>query len=246
MSERLRVLIVDDEAPARRRLRQLLADMPYVEVIGEATDGVSALARTQAGAVDVVLLDIAMPDMDGMEAARRLARLQPAPAVVFCTAHDAYALAAFEAAAVDYLLKPIRAERLAATLQRIHRQNRERQGQHTQPERRRRNLVARLAGSLRLIPIEQVHYLLAEEKYVIAHHAQGQDVIDEPLRALEQEFAERFVRIHRNCLVARDAVARIERDASGHCRLWLRSGAGPLEVSRRLAAGLPKKLGLTG
>lgn len=244
MNERLRVLIVDDEAPARRRLRRLLASMPGVEVVGEAADGLGTLARVQAGGVDVVLLDIAMPDMDGIEAARCLARLDPAPAVVFCTAYDAYALAAFEAAALDYLLKPIRAERLAAALQRVRRLDPQQQAQLALGQRQRRNLVARLAGSLRLIPIDQVHYLQAEEKYVIAHHAQGEDVIDEPLRALETEFAERFVRIHRNCLVAREAVARIERDAGGHCRVWLRSGAGPLEVSRRLAASLPEKLGL--
>ena len=235
----LKLVIADDEPLARERLRMLLADQAGVEVVAEAGDGQQVLDACAALRPHAVLLDIAMPGLDGLETARRLAGLVPPTAVVFCTAYDEHALSAFEAAALDYLVKPVRPERLAAALERV----RSFHAGHPLPEEARRpQLCARLRGSLRLIPLEDVHYLQAEEKYVVVHHARGEDLIEEPLKALEEEFGDRFVRIHRNCLVARQELVELRRGADGHVQAVLRSGGVPLEVSRRCVPHLKQTL----
>jgi len=207
--------------------------------VAEAENGEQALHACAALQPDLVLLDIAMPGLDGLEAARHLATFDPRPAVVFCTAYDAHALSAFEAQAIDYLVKPVRAERLVAAIERVRTFAAGRERNTTVPSgQRRTHLCARLRGSLRLIPLEDVHYLHAEEKYVIVHHARGEDLIEESLKSLEDEFGERFVRIHRNCLVARHEIVELKRGADGHVQALLRHGKLPLEVSRRCVAGL--------
>lgn len=230
----MRVLIADDEPLARTRLRELLAGIDGVALVAEAVDGETALAACAEHRPDVVLLDINMPGIDGLEAARRLRQRQPAPAVIFCTAHDAHALSAFEAAAVDYLVKPVRGERLAAALERakLFIDSRDRAAAATATGRRTR-LSARLGGELRLIPIESVDCLRAEEKYVVVHHGGGEDLLEESLKSLEQEFGELFVRIHRNCLVARRAISGLQRDGDGRNWVLLRDGALRFEASRR-------------
>ena len=236
----MRVLIADDEPLARERLRDLLAAMPGIELVAEAGDGREALHACAEHNPDLVLLDIAMPGIDGLETARHLAAFEPRPAVVFCTAFDAHALSAFEAQAIDYLVKPVRPERLAAALERVRTfaAGRAHAVEPQRHEQHRTHLCARLRGSLRLIPIEDVHYLQAEEKYVVVHHARGEDLIEESLKSLEEEFGDRFVRIHRNCLVARHEIIELKRAADGHVQAVLRHGAHPLEVSRRCVAGL--------
>lgn len=236
----MKVVIADDEPLARERLRSLLAEHAGVEVVAEADNGLDALQACAEFRPDLVLLDIAMPGVDGLEAARHLSAFEPRPAVVFCTAYDAHALSAFEAAAIDYLMKPIRAERLAAALERARtfiggRQSLAPVAPHQQP---RTHLCARLRGSLRLIPIDDVHYLQAEEKYVVVHHVRGEDLIEESLKSLEDEFGPRFVRIHRNCLVARHELVELRRINDGRVQAVLRHGKEPLEVSRRCVAGL--------
>ena len=238
MTMAMRVLVADDEPLARERLRALLADIDGVEVVAEAADGHEALHACAEHRPDLVLLDIAMPGIDGLEAARHLAAFEPRPAVVFCTAYDAHALSAFEAEAIDYLVKPVRPERLAAAIERVRTFAAGRGVNPAAPTQRRTHLCARLRGSLRLIPIEDVHYLQAEEKYVVVHHARGEDLIEESLKSLEEEFAERFVRIHRNCLVARHEIVELKRSPDGHVQAVLRHGKTPLEVSRRCVAGL--------
>ena len=239
----MRVVIADDEPLARDRLRALLASQPGIEIVAEAADGHDALHACAKHDPDLVLLDIAMPGIDGLEAARHLAAFEPRPAVVFCTAYDAHALSAFEAEAIDYLVKPVRAERLAAALERVRTfaAGRERNG-HGAATELRTHLCARLRGSLRLIPIDEVHYLHAEEKYVVVHHARGEDLIEESLKSLEEEFGERFVRIHRNCLVARHEIVELRRAPDGHVHAVLRHGKQPLEVSRRCVSGLRETL----
>jgi two-component system response regulator AlgR len=236
----LTVVVVDDEPLARERLCSLLADQPGVQVVAEAGDGLAALQACAEHRPDLVLLDISMPGVDGLEAARHLAAFEPRPAVVFCTAYDTHALSAFEAAAIDYLMKPVRAERLAAALERARtfvagRATAPAPPSSSQP---RTHLCARLRGSLRLIPLDDVHYLQAEEKYVVVHHARGQDLIEESLRSLEEEFASRFVRIHRNCLVARHELMELRRVEDGRVQAVLRHAAAPLEVSRRCVPAL--------
>ncbi|WP_449446855.1 LytR/AlgR family response regulator transcription factor [Thermomonas brevis] len=240
----LRVLIVDDEPLARARLRALLDAQPGVQVAGEAGDGEAAVGACAEDPPDLVLLDIAMPGLDGLEAARRLATLQPRPAVVFCTAFDAHALSAFDAQALDYLVKPVRGERLAAALDKVRiflagRGNRQADGA---PAAARNHLCARLRGSLRMIPVDDIRYLQADEKYVVVHHARGEDLIEESLKSLETEFAQRFIRIHRNCLVARDQIVELRRASEGHTLAVLRDVPEPLEISRRCLSPLRETL----
>ena len=241
----MKVVIADDEPLARERLRSLLSAHADIEVVAEAGDGRAALEACAEHEPDLVLLDIAMPGINGLEAARHLAAFEPRPAVVFCTAYDAHALSAFDAAAVDYLVKPVRSERLEAALERVRtfaaglERSRDKDG-----DGRRTHLCARLRGSLRLIPIEEVHYLQAEEKYVVVHHARGEDLIEESLKSLEEEFGDRFLRIHRNCLVARHELVELRRNPEGHVQAILRHGKQPLEVSRRCVAPLREALRL--
>lgn len=239
----MKVLIADDEPMARERLRALLAEHVDMQLVAEAGDGAAALDACAEHTPDVVLLDIAMPGIDGLEVARHLATFDPRPAVVFCTAYDAHALSAFEAAAVDYLVKPIRRERLAAALDRARTFVAGRAPRHDEAApldghaggngKRRSHLCARLRGSLRLIAIEDIRYLQADEKYVVVHHARGEDLIEESLKSLETEFADNFVRIHRNCLVSREELVELRRASDGRIEAVLRHGDKPLEVSRR-------------
>ena len=242
----MKLLIADDEGPARSRLQALVGEIGGWQLVGEAGNGREAVERAVAQDVDAVLLDIAMPVMDGLEAARHLARLERPPAVVFCTAYDEHALAAFDAAAVDYLVKPVRRERLAEALERARRARLA--GAMLRPPpaeagaRQRTHLSARMRGSLRLIPIEDVYFMQAEEKYVLVHHARGEDLIEESLKSLELEFGDRFQRIHRNCLVASDEFQELRRLPDGQVQAVLRHGKAPLEVSRRCVAGLRERL----
>ena len=236
----MKVVIADDEALARERLRTLLSAHDGVEIVAEAENGLTALQACADFRPDLVLLDIAMPGVDGLEAARHLTAFDPRPAVVFCTAYDAHALSAFEAEAIDYLMKPIRPERLAVALERARTfiSGRETLAPAEPSRQPRTHLCARLRGSLRLIPMDDVHYLQAEEKYVVVHHARGEDLIEESLKSLEEEFSGRFVRIHRNCLVARHEIIELKRTNDGRVHAVLRHGKEPLEVSRRCVAGL--------
>ena len=210
------VLIADDEPLARERLAALLAELGGHRVVAAVGDGRSALDACQAHSPDVVLMDIEMPEMDGLEAARHLAGMESPPAVVFCTAYDEHALAAFEAAAVDYLLKPVRAERLLEALRRaVARAPSEQAGAIDRialaTETRRRHLSVHERGRVLLVPVDEIVYLKAELKYITVRTAQREYLVEEALSALEDEFRDRFVRIHRNALVARDAIAGFER-----------------------------------
>jgi two-component system response regulator AlgR len=234
----LRVLIVDDEPPARERLGRMLCELPGVAVVGEAANGAEALEACARMLPDVVLLDIRMPGMDGIEAARHLNALDEPPALVFVTAHDEHALAAFEAQAVGYLLKPVRQEKLARAIQRAARvavPQLRRLAEQAQLGRRRQQVAARLGDQLRLIAVEDIYYFAAGQKYVTVRHRGGSDLIDESLRALAAEFAPDFVRIHRNSLVAVRYVAAIERSAEGQYLVRMKDCEEALPVSRRHA-----------
>jgi two-component system, LytTR family, response regulator AlgR len=238
----LKVLIVDDESPARERLRSMLAEIADIEVIGEAGNGHEALKATAELNPDVVLLDVRMPGMDGLEAARHLNVLEEPPAVIFTTAYEQYAVEAFEAHAMGYLLKPVRKEQLAASLVRAGRLTRAQlQKLASGAEARRTHIGARHRDGLRLIPIEEVQYFLADQKYTTVRHVNGEDLIEESLRLLEREFSATFARIHRNALVNVKYLERIERDADGQYFVRLRGCDAPLEVSRRMAGELKER-----
>ncbi|HET9034389.1 MAG TPA: LytTR family DNA-binding domain-containing protein [Dokdonella sp.] len=239
----MRAIVVDDEALARERLIDLLGEIGSVEVIAEARDGREAIEAVEAHRPDLLLLDIRMPRMDGLEAARHLGSFEHPPAIVFCTAYDEHALAAFDANAVDYLVKPIRIERLRMALERAGRFNHEvlhALDNDDSTRRQRSHLCARVRGSLVLVPIVDIDYLLAEDKYVVVHHAGSEVLIEESLKALEVEFGERFVRIHRNCLVALNKLAGLTRAADGRVLAKLDNVDAELEVSRRNLPALRK------
>lgn len=212
MSEPLKILIVDDEAPARNRLREVLHDCSAelaVSVAGEASSGREALAWLELNRADVALLDIHMPEMDGIELARHMQKLPNPPAVVFSTAFDQHAMAAFDVNAVDYLLKPVRKERLLAAL---------RKARIFSPasldvlsRQARVNLSILERGRIILVPVADIIYLRAEQKYVTVRTAAREYLSEESLTHLEQEFAARFLRVHRNCLVAKDHIRGFER-----------------------------------
>jgi two-component system response regulator AlgR len=232
----MNVLIVDDEPLARERLAALLADFDEVVVVGEAGNGRDAIEAVSRLRPDVVLMDIRMPLMDGLEAARHLGTLEAAPGVIFCTAYEEHALAAFEANAVDYLVKPVRSERLRAALTKARRWSGEQARSiesALEPGRKRTHLCARVRGSLVLVPVAEINYLLAEDKYVVVHHAKGEVLIEEPLKTLEDEFEGRFVRIHRNCLVALAKLVGLTRSPDGRLFANVDGISAELEVSRR-------------
>src|SRR5499427_8894450 len=238
---RLKVLIVDDEPPARERLRGLLTEIGEVDVIGEAATGAEALSCVHDLAPDVLLLDVRMPGMDGLEAARHLNVLDEPPAVIFTTAYDQYAVEAFEAHAVGYLLKPVRKEQLAAALARAGRLTRAQLQTLAAAGTRRSHIAARRRDGLRLIPLEEVQYFLADQKYTTVRHLGGEDLIEDSLRLLESEFGTSFVRIHRNALIGVKYLERIERNAEGQYLVHLRGVPAPLQVSRRMAGELKER-----
>ncbi len=237
----LAVLVVDDEAPARERLARLVGEIDGARVIGEAATGREALDKVQALAPDVVLLDVRMPDMDGIETARHLSALPQPPAVVFTTAYDEYALAAFEAQAIGYLLKPVRHDKLAAALATARRLSRP-LPTALSAGTRRSHFAARARDQLKLVPVADVLACVADQKYVTLHHRDGIDLIEESLRSIEEEFGSDFVRVHRNALAAVRHVAAVDRDAEGRYHVRLRDSELRLEVSRRLASDLLRRL----
>jgi two-component system response regulator AlgR len=237
----MRVLIADDETPARERLRSLLAEIPDVEVVGEAANGEQALRLTVDTSPDVVLLDIRMPGMDGIEAARQINSLVEPPAVIFTTAYDEYAVSAFDTNAVGYLLKPIRKEKLAEALGRAGRLTRPQMqtlASSAEPASKRSHIAARHREGLRLIPVEEVMFFFAEQKYTTVKHLKGEDLIEDSLKSLEEEFGAAFVRIHRNALVSARYLEGIDRNAEGQYFVRLRGCEAPLQVSRRMASEL--------
>ena len=231
----MKALIVDDEPPARAPLVSLLQECCDVELLGEAGDGRTAVEIAARLAPDLVLLDISMPLMNGLEAARHLATLDPAPAVIFCTAFDEHALAAFDANAIDYLVKPIRLERLQGALARAQRYSGGAVAKLQSDARSasRTHLCVRVRGNLVLVPVSEIDYLMAEDKYVVVHYHGNAVLIEEPLKGLETEFGNRFVRIHRNCLVAKASIAGLVRTTDEHVFAKIAGCEVQLEVSRR-------------
>jgi len=238
---KLRVAVTDDEAPARNRLRDLLEDvseMLPLELVGEAENGRRLLELMEKQPVDVVLLDIRMPEMDGLETAQHLQKLDEPPHVIFTTAYDDYAISAFELHAIDYLVKPIRLRRLHDALARTRSITRVSLDvlNEVAPDART-HLSVQERGKVLLVPVADIRYLRAELKYVTIRTVEREILLEESLSRLEQEFEERFVRIHRNCLVAKDYIEAFEKEAADGSEVrWVvrvRDLEETLPVSRR-------------
>lgn len=234
----MKVLICDDEALARERLARFLRDMEGYELVGEAENGEDALSQVARLQPDVVLLDLRMPIMDGLECAEKLAQLPEPPAVIFCTAYDEHALAAFQVQAVGYLLKPVRREQLIEVLERATRVNRaqldavKRTGEDVK-EDGRSHITAKTHRGIELIPVDDVRYFLADQKYVTVRHGKGEVLVDETLKDLENEFGCRFIRIHRNALLALSFLDGLELVAPGQYQVRIKGIEERLVVSRR-------------
>lgn len=230
----IKIVVVDDEALARQRLASLIQELgvPY-ELSAEAANGQEALEQCQRVNADLVLMDIRMPGMDGLEAARRLAEGDRPPAVIFTTAYEEHALEAFDTAAQDYLLKPVRRERLQAALERAQRLTRSQLSAVKEVPEPPPQLSASYRGGVRTLPLDQVIFLRAEAKYVVARHAEGELLLEESLKHLQERYDEWFLRIHRNALVSRRHLAGLEKDLDGNARAVLRDCEDRLEISRR-------------
>lgn len=233
----MKILIVDDERHARQRLRRLIEELAEDhDIIGEADNGREALRLCLTKSADLVLLDVRMPGIDGLEVAERLAQLDPPPAVILITAFPEYALDAFERNVADYLVKPVRRERLSDALDRVRIANRaQRESEATQPRpvSRRHHLSAHYRGGVQRVSLDEIIYLQAEQKYVTVHHTDGKILVDESLKALEQEFPDQFVRIHRSVLVSREHLVGVEKDLDGASLAVLRGTEQRLPISRR-------------
>ena len=241
MTDAMRVILVDDEAPARSRLKELIADCaPLVpaKVVGEAANGREALDLLASVAADLVLVDIRMPQMSGIEFARHALALEPPPAIIFVTAYDEYAIKAFELRALDYLLKPVRRARLLAALERARGlaapSGEALRGLESAP---RRHLSVPERGRITLVPVADILYLKAELKYVTIRTPEREYLLEESLTHLEEEFAEAFVRVHRNCLVAKSRIRGFDKvdvqDGEQGWAVLLDGCTEKLAVSRR-------------
>ncbi|ATR81245.1 DNA-binding response regulator [Pseudomonas sp. FFUP_PS_473] len=245
----MNVLIVDDEPQARERLSRMLGELEgYTVLEPSATNGEEALALIDSLKPDVVLLDIRMPGLDGLQVAGRLCEREAPPAVVFCTADDEFAVNVFKDSTLGCLIKPVRAEELRDSLRRAERPSRVQLAALTRPAAEsgigpRSHISARTRKGIEMIPLDQVIYFIADHKYVTLRHESGEVLLDEPLKALEDEFGDRFVRIHRNALVARNRIERLQRTPLGHFQLYLKGLNGDaLVVSRRHVAGVRKMM----
>ncbi len=231
----MNVLIVDDEPPARERLRDLLSRLPNYQRCGEANNGAEALRLATHTPPDIVLLDIQMPGLNGLETARQFALLDQPPAIIFVTAYDEYALDAFDAHAIAYLLKPVRLERLEQALAHASRVNRAQIANlaAAQTGTGRAHVRVRLGSRLVLIPLADVFYFQADQKYVTVRHRHGEALIDESLKTLEDEIGGCMVRVHRNALAMAAQIAGLEKKTDGGYALIFNDIPDRLEISRR-------------
>lgn len=221
----MKVLVVDDEQPARERMRQLLDGEEGYTCVGDAANGQDAIKLSAELRPDIVLLDIRMPGIDGIETAHHLNSQEDPPAVVFTTAYDEYAIDAFDARAVGYVLKPVRRAKLTAALQhaaRLAPTTLASVASEANMTAVRGHVCSRTHGELKLIPLHEISSFRADQKYVTVHHVNGQNLIDDSLKSLAEEFASDFVRIHRSALVAVSCISRIEKTQDGQSRVVLR------------------------
>jgi two-component system, LytTR family, response regulator AlgR len=238
------ILIVDDEPLARERLVRMVSVQDDMHVIGEAGDGQEAVLMAEKCRPDVVLLDVRMPGMDGLAAAQHLAELDPPPAVVFCTAYGDYAIEAFTSQATGYLLKPVKQADLERALNQSRRINKAQLAELEEypgmaPEGRA-HIATKNRRGVDLIAIKAIRLFQADQKYVTAYYDGGEALLDETLKELEEEFADLFVRVHRNALVSIEHILGLVRDAEGQYFVRLRDLDITPQVSRRHTTSIRK------
>lgn len=241
----MNILIVDDEPLARQRLIGLVQGLNGYEACANASNGKDALRLAQELKPDVVLLDIRMPGMDGIETAHHMNRLSKPPAIVFTTAFSEHALKAFETHAVDYLLKPIKQDRLHDALEaatRLTKPQLEHLKHIDEQPKVRTHICVKTRGSLELVPIETIRYFLADHKYVTLRTDDHECLIEESLKSLEGEFSHLFTRIHRNALIADKYMNGLEKNSEGHCVITIEGIEERLEISRRHLPHVRKKI----
>lgn len=239
----MRLLVVDDEAPARQRLRRMLEERcPECQAVHEAASGEEAVSICRGQPVDVVLMDIRMPGIGGLEAASRMADLPTPPAVIFVTAYEEHALAAFESQALDYLLKPIRGARLEEALRKARVLTRPQLAALRERAEEQPCVTAHYRGGVKRIPLETVLCFQADQKYTSVHHDAGETLLEDSLVSLESRFGELFLRVHRNALVAKARLTGLNRGRDGRWRAVVGERGLELEVSRRHLAEIRRWL----
>lgn len=232
----MKILIVDDESLARQRMRDLLSDLGETDIVGEAANGSEAIEKSVSLKPDLLLVDIRMPVMDGLEAAMHLQGMEDPPKIIFTTAYDEHALEAFEVNAIDYLLKPIRKERLETALQKarpVSSKQLKEVNRTADTKSSRSHISVHMRGRITLIPVSEIIYFIADNKYVTVRTATEQHLIEESLVSLEEEFSERFLRIHRSSLVNTEYLRGMEKNTTGHWRVLMKGIDEKLVVSRR-------------
>ncbi|MDW3095834.1 MAG: LytTR family DNA-binding domain-containing protein [Gammaproteobacteria bacterium] len=240
----MKVLIVDDEAPARDRLIHMVSSIDSMETSGQASNGLEAVRMVQDSHPDVVLMDIRMPGMDGLEAARHLSEMDEPPAIIFTTAYSEHALEAYDANAVDYLVKPIRQEKLEKSLAKARKLTKAQIAALNIETNNtgRSHICARIRGNLELIPVDEIVYFQADQKYITVRHLGGEVLIEDALKNLETEFEDRLIRIHRNALVSTNYITGMEKNIDGRFVVSFKEIDDKLEISRRHVAEVRKFL----
>ncbi|MGI9227655.1 MAG: LytR/AlgR family response regulator transcription factor [Gammaproteobacteria bacterium] len=240
----MKVLIVDDEAPARDRLAHMLSSIDDVQTAGEATNGIEAVEMVQTSHPDVVLMDIRMPGMDGLEAARHLTEMDEPPAIIFTTAYSEHALEAFDTSAVGYLVKPVRQEKLENSIARARKLTKAQIATLNQETNStgRSHICARIRGNLELIPVDEILYFQADQKYITVRHLGGEVLIEDALKNLEDEFEGKLIRVHRNALISTHYISGMEKNQDGRFVVTFREIEDRLEISRRHVAEVRKFL----
>ncbi len=220
----MNVLIVDDEPLARDRLKRMVNDTQKWRVVAEAANGQEAVALCDHTQPDVILMDVRMPKMDGVTAAKQIAQAKNAPAIIFCTAYNDYGVDAINAQAAGYLLKPVRQENLLIALEKARQVNKlqlmslEAANDSDCSLKQRAHITSRSRRGIQMVPLEEIRVFLADHKYVTAYHSGGEILIDDTLKELAAEYPDKLLRIHRNALVALRHVQGMERNEDGvHC-----------------------------
>lgn len=240
----MKIIVVDDEPLARARLIKLLGKISDCDVVSEAENGLMALEQITQFQPDIVLLDIEMPGIDGIETAARLQQIQYPPAIIFTTAYDQHALDAFQSGGQAYLLKPVNEKELTDTILRVSKltQLQLKADINITDDDIRQHISITIRGALKRIPLEDIYYFKAEQKYVVIRHNEGEALTEEPLKLLEKEFKNQFIRTHRNSLVARDKITELRRTPKRTHYVYLKELDQELEVSRRHVAKVRKML----